>query len=260
MRSSLTSLRRRPPGRARGFTYVGVLILVVMMGLMLAAAGEVWRTRVQRENELQLLFVGGQYRAAISSYLRASPGAPEYPKTLEDLLEDRRLPQVRRHLRRLFPDPMTGSADWELIRAGDRITGVASRSTGEPFKRTGYAKEDEGFAEATTYRDWRFVASGAGPKTTVPVTANATGAPVAVPAPVADSEPPAPVITVPLPPRPESDSRCDDQRQTDFPRCADLRETATSAEVAACAASVTARYLACRRRQDIPPLALPTKR
>jgi len=239
---------------------VGVLILVALTGLMLASAGEVWRTRAQRENEVQLLFAGGQYRAAIASYLRASPGAPEYPKRLEDLLEDRRLPQVRRHLRRLFPDPMTRSADWELILAGDRITGVASRSTSEPFRKTGYSREDESFADAATYRDWRFVATGEALKVPAPAAGNTAGAPVTAPVPGPIPEPPGPVITVPLPPRPESDSRCDNQRQTDFPRCAAVQGTATSAELAKCMASVTARYLACRRRQDIPTLALPTTR
>src|SRR5712671_4153422 len=73
----------RPRRRAGGFTYVGLLALVVLIGLMLAAAGEVASTAAQRERETQLLWVGREYRAAIGRYWRNKRG---YPKTLEELL------------------------------------------------------------------------------------------------------------------------------------------------------------------------------
>lgn len=244
---------------AQGFTYVGMLIAVVVLGLLLASVGMTWRHQAQREKENELLFAGRQYRAAIESFLRASPGAAELPRSLDDLLEDRRLPQVRRHLRRLFPDPMSGGKDWELIRSGGRIVGVASRSGGTPFRITGFTEAEESFAEAQSYRDWKFVASSTskGPG----ASGNAGAPPPAAAAiPIVAVEPPAPVITIPPVPRAESDAACDDQRQTDFSRCSEARANATSAEIASCMVSVNARYLACRRRVDIPPLAVPASR
>lgn len=255
--------------RTRGFTYVGVLIGVVILGLVLASVGMTWRHHAQREKEAELLFVGRQYRAAIESFLRASPGAAELPRSLEDLIEDRRFPQIRRHLRKLFPDPMTGGTDWELIKSGGRIVGVASRSGGMPFRLAGFSTAEDSFAEAQSYRDWRFVASSTSKG---PGAAGATvaAAPAVPAAPIVSVEPPAPVITVPPVPRPESDAACDDQRQTDFSRCSEARTnasasasasaSATSAEIATCLVSVNARYLACRRRGPIPPLAVPASR
>src|SRR3954470_6772670 len=101
--------------RQAGFSYIGLLFAVAILGITLATVGAVWSTQIRREKEAELLWVGDQYRAAIGQYF-ATGG--QYPATLADLLEDRRFPQVRRYLRRLFPDPMTGLADWELIDAG----------------------------------------------------------------------------------------------------------------------------------------------
>ena len=52
----------------RGFTYVGLLLAVALAGVALAAAGTLWSTVAQRDRELELLFVGDQYRRAIGSY------------------------------------------------------------------------------------------------------------------------------------------------------------------------------------------------
>src|ERR1700680_2086784 len=82
-----------------GFTYIGLLVAVVILGIGLSAVGTVWRTQAQREREQELLFIGGAYRAAIASYYAA--GAHQFPQNLSDLLEDKRFPEPRHHLRRL---------------------------------------------------------------------------------------------------------------------------------------------------------------
>jgi type II secretory pathway pseudopilin PulG len=176
--------------RTGGFTYLGVLLAVALAGVALAAAATVWSTAAQREREAELLFVGDQYRRAIGSYFDASPGAKEYPRSLGDLLEDRRLPVVRRHLRRPFPDPMTGEADWGVVRSGDRIQGVYSRSGARPIKRAGFATADEAFAGAASYRDWRFVATPTGARgRTNTASGAAPGTRVASSGPSAAAEP-----------------------------------------------------------------------
>jgi type II secretory pathway pseudopilin PulG len=121
-------------GAERGFTYLALLFAVAISGVLLAAAGTVWQTAMQRERELELLFVGAEIERAITLYFETSPGpVRELPRTLADLVEDRRGPVVRRHLRRLYRDPITGG-DWGIVPApGGRIAGVYSRSDRTPL-------------------------------------------------------------------------------------------------------------------------------
>jgi len=123
----------------------------------------VWQTIVQREREVELLFVGEQFSRAIESYYRQSPGGPQLPRSLDDLLLDERFPMVRRHLRRIYRDPMTGSTEWGLVRLGDRIAGIHSLSKDQPIKSAGLDRP--GFAEAKSYEDWKFVFADALKKT-----------------------------------------------------------------------------------------------
>lgn len=141
-----------------GFTYVGLLVAVVLLGVTLAATGELWRTAAKREREQELLFAGAQFRSAIASYYATTPaGKPRYPQALEDLLEDRRGPVARRHLRRIYPDPMTGQADWAVVEAPGGIAGVHSRSEAKPMKTGGFAPADAKLEGAERYSDWKFV-------------------------------------------------------------------------------------------------------
>ena len=143
----------------KGFTYIGLLIAMALFGVALAATGEVWRTASQREREQELLFVGNQFRDAFTSYYSGTPvGKPRYPLALEDLVEDHRFPVPRRHLRRIYADPMTGSAEWRLIAApGGGIAGVHSRSEARPLKTGNFAPADAKLEGAERYSDWKFV-------------------------------------------------------------------------------------------------------
>lgn len=142
--------------RQTGFTYLGLLVAIAVTGILLTAAARVWTTTEQREREKQLLFVGHAYRSAIGAYV-AHMG--HYPVSLTDLLgsADSAVPQ--RFLRQLYPDPITGSADWSLIMlpGGDGIMGVASSSPAAPIKQANFDPIDSAFADATTYADWQFV-------------------------------------------------------------------------------------------------------
>jgi type II secretory pathway pseudopilin PulG len=146
--------------RQSGFTYIGMYVAVVILGITLATAGIVWGTEIRREKEAELLWVGNQYRMAIARY-RAAGGL--FPQQLTDLVQDERVPSARHFLRRLYPDPMTGQADWQLITVpgGSGILGVASSSHAKPIKVSGFAAQDESFADAECYCDWKFIA-GAG--------------------------------------------------------------------------------------------------
>jgi len=125
-------------------------------------AGSTWRTIMQRSKEAELLFRGDQYRRAIESYFKSAHGgrAGQLPTELDNLLRDPRSPDARRHIRRLFLDPMTGEEFEPIREAGGtigRIRGVRSKSELEPFKKDGFAKEYDKFKDATSYQSWEFV-------------------------------------------------------------------------------------------------------
>lgn len=138
-----------------GFTYVALMFLVVLVTLGLSAVATVWQRAGQREREAELLFAGDQIARAIESYYRLSPGKPQLPRSLEDLLLDTRYPVTVRHLRRVYRDPMTGSTEWGLEKLGDRVIGVYSLSTAKPVKSAGFDRQ--GFEDAESYADWKFV-------------------------------------------------------------------------------------------------------
>jgi type II secretory pathway pseudopilin PulG len=150
-------MRRGDPG----FTYVGLLVLVVLIGILLAAAGEVAATAARREREAQLLWVGHAYRAAIARYFVRRRS---YPQTLEELLgttADGPLPV--HFIRRLYPDPMTNAVDWALVPApSGGIMGIASRSTRAPLRTAHFDDADRAFEDAKTYGDWQFTFVAAG--------------------------------------------------------------------------------------------------
>lgn len=142
--------------REAGFTYLTALFAVALLGGGLALAGEVWETSVKREREAELLFAGNAYRAAIERYFLSGPQR-QYPRGLEELLEDPRRPGTERYLRRLYPDPVTGQP-FELVKAPDGgIVGVHSASEAAPLKIAGFRKRDAAFEGAAKYADWKFV-------------------------------------------------------------------------------------------------------
>jgi type II secretory pathway pseudopilin PulG len=144
------------PRASAGFTYLGLLLAVVVLGLALSAVGTVWRTMAQREREKELLFIGHEFQAAIAAYYES--GGRQFPQDLGELLEDKRWPEPRHFLRRLYADPMTRNPDWTIIRTDSLgITGISSSSKAVPIKKRGFEPQDEAFADAETYQDWKFV-------------------------------------------------------------------------------------------------------
>lgn len=140
-----------------GFTYLGLLLVIAIAGIGLSATGMTWHNKIRSEKEKELLFVGGQFRKAINSYYESAPsGVNVYPATLEDMLLDRRYPVIKRHLRKIYQDPVTGSPEWGLVKQQGRIVGIYSLSTSEPIKLAGFSGDDQAFKGATSYRKWIF--------------------------------------------------------------------------------------------------------
>ncbi len=143
----------------RGFTYIFVLILMFFIGAGFASAGKVWKQSMQREKEEELLFRGDQIVKGLQSYYYSSHGGVNFlPRKLEDLLKDNRFLSIKRHLRKIYTDPMTEDGQWDIIRdEAGRIKGVRSKSEKEPLKKKGFPMEYRHFENKKSYREWEFV-------------------------------------------------------------------------------------------------------
>ncbi len=150
MASRLNSSKRQA-----GFAYLWTLMLVAFMGVGLTIAADLYATAMRRDKERELLFIGHEFRHALEAYTKAN-GASQYPLTLEDLLKDPRFPNAKRHLRRLYNDPITGKPDWTPVLQQGRIVGIRSSSTKRPIKQDNFDDDDAGLAKKTRYADWIF--------------------------------------------------------------------------------------------------------
>ena len=104
------------PRLENGFVYLWALFAVALAGIVMAGTGQVWQVKSQREKETELLYVGEQFRKAVMSYYNDSPGgAKQYPDSLEDLLQDGRAPNIKRHLRKIYLDPITNTTEWGIV-------------------------------------------------------------------------------------------------------------------------------------------------
>ena len=148
--------RQRSPAQC-GFTYIGILLFLAVFGALSAGVVSAGANAGQRAAEEELLWVGTQYRNAIRSYYEAGVGGRRFALTLPELLRDPRIPGVRRHLRRIYPDPLTGSEDWGIVQApGGGIMGVYSKSTARPIKADVFPVEYAGFVNKEKFSDWAF--------------------------------------------------------------------------------------------------------
>jgi type II secretory pathway pseudopilin PulG len=152
------------------------MFVISLLSIMAAAAGTTWSFLSQRDRERELQFVGRQYREAIERYGRAHAGqAQPFPTELSQLLGGSGPLGVRRFLRKLYFDPMTGSAEWGLVKTLEGgIVGVYSLSTLRPIRsRSSYALDEATFASARSYQDVKYVVAASLLAPTPPPASNA---------------------------------------------------------------------------------------
>lgn len=148
--------------RDEGFTYLGLIILIAIIGIISAASLQMGSLLERRAAEQELLDIGAEFREALISYAAATPvGQASMPQSLDDLLKDARYPSPRRHLRKLYADPITGREEWGTITApsaaGVGIIGVHSLSEAIPIKVGNFDAPFQDFQGKTSYRDWHFI-------------------------------------------------------------------------------------------------------
>ncbi len=161
------------PLKNSGLVLLALLIMLILVGVGALAAAEVWSVTLKREREVQLMFVGDQYRRAIQDYWKMSPGRRAYPPSIDVLLTDNRFPNPVHHLRRVYRDPMTESGEFEPIMQANALIGMHSTSSDVPIKRAGFGGPYAQFESAESYAQWQFVFNprGVGPtQPTQPVT------------------------------------------------------------------------------------------
>lgn len=151
--------KQRFAHQQQGFAYMWALMMVLIMSIYLAQVGEAWQNRIQRSKEEELLRIGAEIKTAVKRYTENNIGdnpQTAYPKTLQDLVQDPRVPFPKRYLRKAYKDPITDD-DWTYIGApGGGFVGVASKSPKKPLKTANFPEDALGFAEAKSYQDWRF--------------------------------------------------------------------------------------------------------
>jgi type II secretory pathway pseudopilin PulG len=144
----------RQRGRGRGLVMLTLLIALMLASIALLAGLDFWALQRQRQQEEELLFVGNQYRRAIERYYLSGHSLPA---SVDDLINDKRFPVALHHLRRAYPDPMTGRNDWEFLRDGTGIYGIRSSSDRVPIKQANFPDRYAYFANAQTYAEWQFI-------------------------------------------------------------------------------------------------------
>lgn len=151
-----------PSGRAEegGFAYLLLLIAVAIVSATAASTMMLGASVARHEAEEHLLDVGEEFERALWGYRSMPSGGVtgRSPKTLDELLQDARVPGVKRHLRQIYADPARDIlGEWGVVRAVDgSILGVYSLAPGTPIKRTGFSAQHSHFENAPTYADWVF--------------------------------------------------------------------------------------------------------
>ena len=151
----------------RGYTFVEVLVVSVLLLILASAVMPLAKVTVQRQREIELRRSLREMRTAIDRYKDAvdlgliastdiRPGSEGYPEDLDTLVEGvpmandasgRRL----KFLRRIPLDPMTNSADWGRRSYQDRPD---STSWGGQNVYDVYSRSDATALDGTKYSDW----------------------------------------------------------------------------------------------------------
>lgn len=201
---------RRRRAAEEGFTYVGLVIFVAILGLVGAATLKVDSLLRRVAAEQELLEIGAEFSEALRSYAAATPrGYPTAPPTLQDLLKDPRFPGTRRHLRKIYVDPVTGKDEWGIVYQGDKVgvLAVYSLSQAQPLKVANFDARFQNFENKEHLSEWKFTASGQGASAAPQAGIRPPGEqPNGQPAPLfpaPGTEPPPPTVPpVPPPPQP----------------------------------------------------------
>ncbi|MBH0185441.1 MAG: type II secretion system protein [Nitrospira sp.] len=135
-----------------GFSYIMLMIAILVMGVAMSVAARQWKVMVQREQEADLLAKGIEIQNALALYSATKKaGRVMPPQTLVELTK-----QPKPFLRKVYLDPV-GRVEWDLLRAPTGgIMGVRSKSRSKPIKQRAFPLVVRHFEGKPTYYDWVF--------------------------------------------------------------------------------------------------------
>ena len=149
--------------RSRGYSLVELVVVVALIMILTAMIVPVTRFHWTRMKEMELKEALRNMRTAIDEHKRLSDqglipveiDTEGYPKELEDLVKGIELvgqvKKVRKFLRKVPIDPMTGEAEWGLRSLQDDFD---STSWGRQNVYDVYSLSDRTGLDGTKYKDW----------------------------------------------------------------------------------------------------------
>ena len=149
--------------RARGYSLVELVVVVTLILVLTAMIVPVARFNWTRMKEMELKEALRNVRTAVDEYKRLSDqglipveiGTEGYPKEMEDLVEGVELvgqvKKVRKFLRKVPIDPMTGEAEWGFRSLQDEPD---STSWGRQNIYDVYSLSERTALDGTKYKDW----------------------------------------------------------------------------------------------------------
>lgn len=125
---------RTTPGRSHesGFTLAGLIVVMTVMMIFVAyTVPRQWSMIMQRERELQTIFIMKQYARAIHEFSRKNGNS--LPVSINQLKEAK-VPRYIRAKDGEYIDPLTGEVDWLIIPASSAPAtgGAVPGTTGAP--------------------------------------------------------------------------------------------------------------------------------
>lgn len=151
---------------ASGFSFIELVIATAVMLVLASAALPLARVQMKRAKEQELRRDLREIRQAIDMYRDAVAsqqiggvsvtGTEGYPPDLETLVNgvvraNSQSGSKIKFLRRIPIDPMTGSAEWGLLAAGDKPD---AKSWGGSNVYNVYSKSEGLAIDGSKYRDW----------------------------------------------------------------------------------------------------------
>jgi type II secretory pathway pseudopilin PulG len=115
--SSVESAVEMERHEEQGFMLVGLIVAIFFVLVALSVAAPKVAQQLRREREVEAVHRGNQYVRAIRLYYRKFG---HYPGSMDQLEKTNNI----RFLRQQYVDPMTGKADWRLIKVGEAKTTV----------------------------------------------------------------------------------------------------------------------------------------